>query len=202
VTVTPARALSLVADEAASCTRCDLYERATQTVFGEGPVPASLMLVGEQPGDQEDRQGRPFVGPAGRVLDEALEVAGLSRPDVYITNAVKHFKWEPRGKRRIHKKPNTTEMVACAHWLEQEVDQVAPQVLLALGATAVQALFDRKATVGALRGAPQVSRLGVPAIVTVHPASIVRIREADDRARQFDAFVADVRRAAELAHPA
>jgi uracil-DNA glycosylase family protein len=190
----------VVADEAASCTRCDLYQRATQTVFGEGPVPASLMLVGEQPGDQEDRQGRPFVGPAGRVLDEALETVGLARPKVYITNAVKHFKWEPRGKRRIHKRPNTSEMVACAHWLEQEVDQVAPQVLLALGATAVQSLFDRKATISSLRGATHVSRVGVPTIVTVHPASIVRLREREEREVQFDAFVRDLRRAADEAH--
>jgi uracil-DNA glycosylase family protein len=199
VVTRPAHTLSVVAEEAASCTRCDLYARATQTVFGEGPVPAPLMLVGEQPGDQEDRKGHVFVGPAGRILDEALETAGLSRSDVYVTNAVKHFKWEPRGKRRIHKKPNATEMAACAHWLDQEVEMVAPDALLALGATAVQALFDRKATVGALRGGTHVSRVEVPTIVTVHPASIVRLQERDERHAQLAAFVGDIRRAAEVA---
>jgi uracil-DNA glycosylase len=190
-----------VADEAMSCTRCDLYRRATQTVFGEGPVTADLMLVGEQPGDQEDRQGRPFVGPAGRLLDSALETAGVDRDRVYVTNAVKHFKWEERGKRRIHKRPNASEVVACSHWLAQEVELVQPRVLLAMGATAVGALFDGRPTIGALRGAVHESRLGVPTVVTVHPSAIVRVRERDDRAAQLAAFVCDVTRAVEALSP-
>jgi uracil-DNA glycosylase len=198
MTRSPAEGLRLVADEATSCTRCDLYQRATQTVFGEGPVPASVMLVGEQPGDQEDRKGRPFVGPAGRLLDQALEAAALDRATVYVTNAVKHFKWEERGKRRIHKKPNTSEVVACGHWLAQEVELVEPQVLLAMGATAVGALFEGRPTIGALRGATHVSQLGVPTVVTVHPAAIVRVREPDERKVQLDAFVRDVQRAVDV----
>jgi uracil-DNA glycosylase family protein len=194
-----ASALQVVAGEALSCTRCELYRRATQTVFGEGPVPAELMMVGEQPGDQEDRQGRPFVGPAGRVLDGALDTAGLDRSDVYITNAVKHFKWEERGKRRIHKQPSASEMVACTHWLEQEIDLVDPQVLLVMGATAVGAVFEGRPTVSSLRGTTQVSRFGVPAIVTVHPAAIVRLRDHDERSEQLAAFVGDLTRAVDVA---
>jgi uracil-DNA glycosylase family protein len=199
VTSSSAEALVAVAQEAQSCTRCDLYKRATQTVFGEGPVPARLMLVGEQPGDQEDRQGKPFVGPAGRLLDTALDSAGIDRDEVYITNAVKHFKWEERGKRRIHKRPNTSEVVACNHWLARETELVDPRMILAMGATAVGALFDGRPTISAMRGSIHVCRLGVPAVVTVHPSAIIRVREADERAEQLDAFVRDLRRAAEAA---
>jgi uracil-DNA glycosylase family protein len=195
----PARALAVVAEQAASCERCDLYRRATQTVFGEGPVPAPLMFVGEQPGDQEDKAGHPFVGPAGRLLDDALEAAEIDRVAVYVTNAVKHFKWEPRGKRRIHQKPSVGEVLACNHWLDQEVELVEPQVIVALGATALRPLFGPKATVSKLRGSPQESQYGIPAIVTVHPSAIVRIREPDERQAAFDAFVGDLRLAASTA---
>jgi uracil-DNA glycosylase family protein len=195
----PARALSVVAEQAASCERCDLYRNATQTVFGEGPVPAPLMLVGEQPGDHEDKAGHPFVGPAGRLLDEAFDAASIDRHNIYVTNAVKHFKWEPRGKRRIHQKPNASEVAACEHWLDQEVELVDPRVLVALGATALRPLFTERSTVSALRGAPRESRFGVPAVVTVHPSAIVRIRERDERRTAFDAFVGDLRLAASTA---
>ena len=140
----PKRAIKLLAAEAADCTRCPLYKNATQTVFSEGPANAALMLVGEQPGDQEDLQGRPFIGPAGKVLDRALEEAGLDRGDIYITNAVKHFKNEPRGKRRLHKKPDTSEIDACRWWLDHELEIVQPEVAVALGATAARGMF-RKA---------------------------------------------------------
>jgi uracil-DNA glycosylase family protein len=195
----PSRALAVVAEEAASCQRCDLYRNATQTVFGEGPVPAPLMLVGEQPGDQEDRAGHPFVGPAGRLLDDALEAAAIDRHDVYVTNAVKHFKWEPRGKRRIHKRPSASEVLACNHWLDREIELVAPRVVVALGATALRPLFTGRATVSALRGAPRESRYGMPAVVTVHPSAIVRIREPDERQTALDSFVSDLRMAASAA---
>jgi uracil-DNA glycosylase len=195
----PARALAVTAEQAASCQRCDLYRNATQTVFGEGPVPAPLMLVGEQPGDQEDKAGHPFVGPAGRLLDEAFDAASIDRDAVYITNAVKHFKWEPRGKRRIHQKPNASEVSACAHWLDKEVEFVDPRVIVALGATALRPLFAGRATVSGLRGAPRESRFGIPAFVTVHPSAIVRIRERDERQEAFDAFVGDLRLAASTA---
>ena len=138
-----ARRLAEIAGGAAQCNRCDLYRRATRMVFGDGPVPAAMMLVGEQPGDQEDKRGAPFVGPAGRVLDDALEAAGIDRGAVYITNAVKHFKWEARGKRRIHKRPNATEIEACALWLGEEIAHVRPTVVVAMGATAVRAVLGK-----------------------------------------------------------
>ncbi|HLM65650.1 MAG TPA: UdgX family uracil-DNA binding protein [Acidimicrobiales bacterium] len=191
--------LSVVAGEAAHCTRCDLYERATQTVFGEGPAPAPLMFVGEQPGDQEDRAGHPFVGPAGRLLDEGLVAAGIDRGTVYVTNAVKHFKWTARGKRRIHERPNAAEVKACTYWLDREVEIVDPDLLVALGATALRPLFTGKATVSALRGAVQESRFGVPTVVTVHPSSIIRIQDPGEREDQFTAFVRDLRLAADTA---
>jgi DNA polymerase len=190
------RQLAIVAHEAASCTRCELHRRATQTVFGEGPVPAPLMLVGEQPGDREDLAGHPFVGPAGRLLDEALLAAGIDRRAVYVTNAVKHFKWEPRGTRRIHKRPNAGEVAACRHWLDQEIDHVRPEVVVAMGATAVRPLFPGKVTVGGLRGELRPSQLGVPAVVTVHPSAIVRIQDRDERRHELEAFVDDLRLAA------
>ena len=146
------RRLKLLAGEARDCTRCDLYKNATQTVFGEGPADAHMMLVGEQPGDQEDLAGRPFVGPAGKVLDAALEAAGIERSDVYITNAVKHFKNEPRGKRRIHKKPDTSEIDICRFWLDNEIEIVRPRVVVALGATAARGLMRRALTINANRG--------------------------------------------------
>jgi DNA polymerase len=150
--------------EAAGCTRCELYQRATQTVFGEGARHARVMLVGEQPGDQEDKQGRPFVGPAGRLLDQALAAAGLERTDVYVTNIVKHFKWQARGKRRIHEKPNAREIAACRPWLEAEVAAVRPELPVLLGATAAQALLGRGFRVTRSRGQPQPTTLGPRAI--------------------------------------
>src|SRR5687767_14700380 len=164
------RSLAAEAAEAAQCKACDLWQTGTQTVFGEGPPDAEIVLIGEQPGDKEDEAGRPFVGPAGRVLDDALEQAGLERASLYVTNAVKHFKWKPRGKRRIHQRPDAGEVQACAHWLELEVGAVRPEVIVALGATAVRSLFDHRATIRSLRGHVQESRLGVPTVVTLHPA--------------------------------
>src|SRR4029079_1483772 len=148
----PERTFRHLVKDAKGCTRCHLYKNATQTVFGEGPVDASLMLVGEQPGDQEDIQGRPFVGPAGKVLDRALEAAGIDRQQVYVTNAVKHFKWEPRGKRRIHKKPNSLEISACKPWIEAEIEVLKPDVIVCLGATAAQSLLGWQFKVSTQRG--------------------------------------------------
>ena len=183
---------------AATCTACDLHARATQTVFGEGPRGAALLLVGEQPGDQEDRAGQPFVGPAGGILDRALTDAGIDRGDVYVTNAVKHFKWKPRGKRRLHDKPNRKEMVACKQWLDAELEAVDPEVIVLLGATAGQALFGAKFRVGAARG--QVLDLdGDPVVATIHPSAVLRAEDGPDRDDLYDGLVADLRRAAELA---
>jgi uracil-DNA glycosylase family protein len=179
---------------AEGCRGCDLYENATQTVFGEGTPRADVMLVGEQPGDREDTEGRPFVGPAGKVLDRALEDAGLDRAKVYVTNAVKHFKWTPapRGKRRIHKKPGAEEIRACRPWLEAEVQEVRPKVLVALGATAAQALMGRQFRLTQHRGELLESELGPLVSATVHPSSI--LRAPDDRARQeaMEGFVRDL----------
>lgn len=193
----PGAALARIATEAADCTRCPLYRAATQTVFGEGPVPAPLMIVGEQPGDREDKAGHPFVGPAGRVFDEAVAAAGLDRSDLYVTNAVKHFKWKPKGKRRIHQRPNAEEVSACRHWLDAEVDHVDPDVLVALGATAVRSLLGRTASIRSLRGVPHESRYGVPLVVTAHPSSVVRIGDRAERRRALDALTADLRLAAD-----
>jgi uracil-DNA glycosylase family protein len=194
-----ARQLAEIAGEAANCTRCELYRRATQTVFGEGPVPAPVMLVGEQPGDQEDQQGAPFVGPAGRILDEALEAAGIDRGAAYVTNAVKHFKWEARGKRRIHKRPNTTEVAACSLWLTEEVAHVHPAVVVAMGATAVRAVLGKTQSIGSLRGQVIESMLGPPMVTTVHPSAIVRIQDRDERRAALEGLVADLRLAADVA---
>jgi uracil-DNA glycosylase len=193
------RALARIASQAAGCTRCPLYRDATQTVFGEGPVPASTMVVGEQPGDREDRAGHPFVGPAGRILDEALAAAEVDRSGLYITNAVKHFKWTPKGKRRIHERPNAEEVAACHHWLDAEVEQVDPAVLVVMGATAVRSVMGRAASIRSLRGDPQETPYGIPAVVTVHPSSIVRVRDHDDRAQALDALATDLRLATRLA---
>jgi DNA polymerase len=196
----PERALKHVAEEARSCTRCPLYKHAIQTVFGEGPADAALMLVGEQPGDQEDIQGRPFVGPAGKVLDRALERAGIEREAVYITNAVKHFKHEPRGKRRLHKKPDASEIDACRFWLDNEIDIVRPQIVVAMGATAVRGVFRRPLTINSNRG----RLLEMPdghgrAVITVHPSYLLRLEEERDKRREFDALVKDLRFAADAA---
>jgi probable DNA metabolism protein len=184
-------------DEAMHCTRCHLYQHATQTVFGEGPVDAPLMLVGEQPGDQEDLAGHPFVGPAGQMLDHALEEAGIDRGKAYLTNAVKHFKFEPRGKRRIHSKPDTGEINACRWWLDQERLLVRPQVTVALGATAARALLGRTVTISRERGrAIELPDGGGEAWITVHPSFLLRLPDEDRKAQEYDAFVQDLRTAA------
>lgn len=183
-------------DEAAVCTRCDLYRNATQTVFGEGPVDAPLMLVGEQPGDREDLQGRPFVGPAGQVLDRAMADAGIRRDQAYLTNAVRHFKFERRGKRRIHSKPDAGEIAACRWWMEQELLLVRPKVVVALGATAARSLFGRVMTISRERGRPHPLVEAGEGWITVHPSYLLRIREADRKAQEYDRFVADLNAAA------
>jgi len=186
-------------EAAQDCRACDLYKRGTQTVFGEGPRKADVMLVGEQPGDAEDVAGRPFVGPAGRLLDNALEEAGVDRAHVYVTNVVKHFKWEPRGKRRIHAKPNGGEIAACRPWLDAEIALVKPRVLVALGATAAQALFGRTFKVTADRGRFVDSPLAPRVLATVHPSSILRAQDDESRHLEMRRFVEDLKKvAAEL----
>jgi uracil-DNA glycosylase family protein len=182
-------------EAAAGCTACDLYKTGTQTVFGEGTKNAEVMFVGEQPGDQEDLQGKPFVGPAGQLLDRALDEAGIDRSQVYVTNVVKHFKWTGRGKRRIHQKPNWSEIAACRPWLEAELEVVQPRVLVCLGATAAQALLGRNFRVSRQRGVPVESDLAEHVVATVHPSSILR---ADDREREFAEFVKDLEKIAAL----
>jgi DNA polymerase len=188
--------LAALREAARGCTACPLWRCGTQTVFGEGLKRANLMLVGEQPGDKEDLAGRPFVGPAGRLLDEALAEAGIERSEVYVTNAVKHFKWEPRGKRRIHQKPNWGEIAACRPWVEAELAVVAPQVLVCLGATAAQALLGRDVRVTRDRGRPLSSPLAPVAFATVHPSSILRAPDPETRRREEALFVEDLRAAA------
>jgi uracil-DNA glycosylase len=185
---------------AKECKACDLYKTGTQTVFGEGPSRAELMLVGEQPGDAEDLAGHPFVGPAGKLLDRALEQAGIDRSLVYLTNVVKHFKWEPRGKRRIHKKPNAVEIGACRPWLEVEIALVRPRILVCLGATAAQALLGRSFKVSQQRGTFVPTALAPRATATVHPSSILRAPDDESRRMEMERFVADLKQiAAELA---
>src|SRR5947209_3182767 len=180
-------------EAAAGCRACDLWQKGTQTVFGEGEPGARLMLVGEQPGDYEDREGKPFVGPAGRVLDEALEEAGIDRTTVYVTNAVKHFKWEPRGKRRIHQRPNAEEIGACRPWLDAEVAAVQPEIVVCLGATAAQALLGRNFKVTKQRGQFVEGLMGPVLTATVHPSSILRAPDDAARQEQMQAFVDDLR---------
>lgn len=187
---------------AADCRGCELYRDATQVVFSDGPARARLVLVGEQPGDHEDREGEPFVGPAGRLLDAALEDAGIVREDVYLTNAVKHFRHHVVGKRRIHDKPAVAHVKACHPWLEAELDVVRPSVVVALGATAARAVTGRPVTIGEVRGKPlddvlEVRGSPVPVLVTVHPSSLLRLRD-HDRETSRRAFVADLRAAASL----
>ena len=181
---------------AATCTACDLFERGTQTVFGEGSRRSDVMFVGEQPGDQEDLAGRPFVGPAGRMLDRALQEAGIDRARAYVTNVVKHFKWEPRGKRRIHSKPNLAEIRACTPWLEAEIRVVKPKVLVCLGATAAQALLGKSFKVTQMRGQFVRSELARFATATVHPSSLLRAPDEESRRREYRAFVQDLKKIA------
>jgi uracil-DNA glycosylase family protein len=185
--------LKTVRANAERCRRCDLWRHATQTVFGEGPTRARIMLIGEQPGDVEDREGHPFVGPAGQLLRHALDEAGIALDDVYLTNVVKHFKWEPRGKRRIHKKPRYSEVEACRVWLDAEIAHVQPRAIVALGATAAHAVIGPAARVTRDRAKPFPSPLAPFVTLTVHPSSILRAPDSDTRAAERAHFVADLR---------
>lgn len=190
-------------DEARTCTRCDLYKCATQTVFGEGPLHPKLMFVGEQPGDSEDLEGRPFVGPAGQLLDELLAKAGVDRSQTYVTNAVKHFKWERRGKRRIHSKPVPGEIEACRFWIERERELIRPPVTVALGATAARSLLGKAVTIGKVRGQPIALPDGLEAWVTMHPSALLRMPDRERRHEERERFVEEMKtiwkRAEELA---
>ena len=188
--------LKTVREAAKGCRACDLYKRGTQTVFGEGPRRAEVMMVGEQPGDAEDLAGQPFIGPAGKLLDRALDEAGIDRRRVYVTNVVKHFKWEPRGKRRIHAKPNSAEITACRPWLETEIALVKPRILVCLGATAAQALLGRAFKVSQQRGRFVPSDLAPLVTATVHPSSILRARDDEARHLEMKRFVADLKQVA------
>ena len=195
MSATAASQLKRVAKEAAACTRCPLYRHATQTVFGEGPARASIMLVGEQPGDQEDLAGRPFVGPAGRLLDRALAEAGVDRARIYVTNAVKHFKNEPRGKKRLHKRPNRYEAEVCRVWLTREISLVRPQLILALGVTAAVALAGRPVVLSRERCKVIEFADGQRGMVTVHPSSLLRMPDQAARHAAFAALVKDLKAA-------
>ena len=187
---TSVRALNAAAHE---CRGCDLYKAATQVVFGAGPRAARVMFVGEQPGDQEDRQGEPFVGPAGAMLDKALEGAGIPRDQVYVTNAVKHFKWEPRGKRRIHKKPRASEIKACRPWLEAELRAVNPAIVVCLGATAAQSVFGSQFKLMQQRGQVLPSPLAPRVVATIHPSAVLRAPDSEGRREAFEMLVADLK---------
>jgi uracil-DNA glycosylase len=182
--------------DAKDCKACDLWKRGTQTVFGEGRPDVNLMLVGEQPGDQEDLEGKPFVGPAGKLLNAALEQAGIDRQKAYVTNAVKHFKWEPRGKRRIHQKPNAAEIAACRPWLDAEIAALQPKVIVCLGATAAQALLSRDFKVTQHRGEFLKSQLAEFVMATVHPSSILRAPDEKTRHEEMKRFVSDLKKIA------
>ena len=190
---------SVTREAAKNCEACHLYKRGTQTVFGEGPKRATMVLVGEQPGDYEDVEGKPFVGPAGKIMDRALEDAGIDRSQVYVTNAVKHFKWEPRGKRRIHQKPNSREIAACRPWLEAELRIVKPNLVVAMGATAAQTIFGPGFRVTRERGKVLSSKLAPRVLATVHPSSLLRQPDEESREREYKHFVSDLRAAVRAA---
>lgn len=192
--------LKEVREAARHCTACPLYKSGTQTVFGEGPKNPALMLVGEQPGVYEDVAGKPFVGPAGKIMNRALEDAGIDRKQAYVTNAVKHFKWEPRGKRRIHKKPNSREIAACRPWLEAELRIVRPKLLVCLGATAAQTIFGPAFRVTRERGKVLSSDLAPKVVATVHPSSLLRQPDEASREREYAGFVADLKVAVKAAN--
>lgn len=192
--VPPAATLMQLAEAVKKCQGCDLYRNATQAVFGAGPASARIIMVGEQPGDQEDLQGRPFIGPAGRLLDRALEEAGIARSEVYVTNAVKHFKFEMRGKRRIHKKPNDSEIDACRPWLEAEVARVHPQVIVCLGATAARSVIGKKHRVLTDRGKFEKNEWATYVTSTVHPSALLRAPDPEQRHANYQEFVRDLRR--------
>lgn len=187
------RNLHALKQAASHCRACPLWERGTQTVFGDGQLTARLMLVGEQPGDAEDRQGLPFVGPAGRLLDQGLEGAGIERKDAYVTNVVKHFKWVPKGRLRLHQKPNAREIGACMPWLEAEIELIKPDVIVAMGVTATQALVGRSLRVTREHGLLLPGNLAPHALVTVHPSSILRIPSEEERHRAMKSFIEDLR---------
>jgi uracil-DNA glycosylase family protein len=193
----PITTLAALREAEIACIRCPLYRDATQVVPGEGPATARLMLVGEQPGDQEDLQGRPFVGPAGRVLDRAMSDAGIERSEAFVTNAVKHFKWEPRGKRRLHKKPSAYEIDRCRWWNDLERAIIRPELTVALGVTAAVSLLGRSVTISRVRGTLLQGRGGGRIVVTVHPSYLLRLTDAADKAREYDRFVVDLRLCAE-----
>ena len=178
---------------AQKCTGCDLYKNATQAVFGAGPQSARVMFVGEQPGDQEDLQGQPFVGPAGALLDKALEEAGIARDEVYVTNAVKHFSWEPRGKRRIHKKPRASEIKACRPWLEAELRAVKPAILVCLGATAAQSVLGSQFKLTQHRGTMQTSPIAAQVLATIHPSAVLRAPDSEGRRVAYESLVEDLK---------
>ena len=192
------RSLTSLAQAEAQCTRCPLYKNATQVVPGEGPARARLMMVGEQPGDKEDLEGKPFVGPAGGVLDRAIEEAGLDRRKVFVTNAVKHFKFEQRGKRRLHKKPNAYEIDRCHWWQEHELRIVKPELVVALGATALRSLTGKPLAIAKLRGHAVPLADGTPMVATIHPSYLLRIQDRDDKAAEYGRFVGDLRLCAKL----
>lgn len=192
--IPPRPNLKKLKEAAAHCTACDLYKRATQTVFGEGKQTSKILFVGEQPGNSEDLEGRPFVGPAGMLLDQALEAAGIDRTQVYVTNVVKHFKWEARGKRRIHKKPNSVEINACIPWLRAEIAVIKPSAIVCLGSTAAMALISPKFRVSVQRGVFVDSDLAPLVTATVHPSSILRAPTDEDRKRETSRFIADLKK--------
>jgi uracil-DNA glycosylase len=192
------QSLQTLREEAADCRACPLWKDATQTVFGEGPPHAGLMLVGEQPGDREDLAGKPFVGPAGQMLDRALEEAGIDRNKTYVTNAVKHFKFLPRGKFRLHQKPTTPEIKACRPWYERELASIKPDLVVAMGATAAQSVFGKITPINRNRGRLIDLDEGIKALVTVHPSYLLRLPDEDAKAREYERFVSDLKIAAEL----
>jgi uracil-DNA glycosylase len=195
---TSGTSLKALREEASHCRACHLWKGATQTVFGEGPQAAQIMLVGEQPGDKEDLAGKPFVGPAGLMLDRALVEAGVDRKKVYVTNAVKHFKFVPRGKVRLHQKPNTPEIKACRQWYERELASLRPVLVVAMGATAAQSVFGKITQINKNRGHLMDLEDGIKALVTVHPSYLLRLPDADAKAREYKRFVDDLRIAADL----
>lgn len=188
----PITTLKELAQAEAECTRCPLYKNATQAVPGEGLKRARLMLVGEQPGDQEDKQGKPFVGPAGRILAQALEDAGIARDEAFVTNAVKHFKWEPRGKRRLHKRPNAYEIERCHWWLDIERMLVKPDIIVALGATALRSISGKALAIASVRGSLMSLTEGGQMLATIHPSYILRIQDEGDKDAQYKQFVSDL----------
>lgn len=192
----PGRSLSVLEKAATHCKGCELFKRATQTVFGEGSETAEMFFVGEQPGDQEDRQGRPFVGPAGRLLDETLEAVGVDRGNIYITNAVKHFKWEPRGKRRLHKKPSVRELAACRPWLDAEIEAIQPRIIVCLGATAAQSLLGREFRITRQHGELLEFEARRHILATWHPSAVLRVPDSTARKTKREELIADLRMAA------